>query len=376
MTRETVKELSGPERARYARHLTLPGFGEDTQLRLKNARVAVVGAGGLGSPVLMYLAAAGVGHLTVIDPDRVDESNLQRQVIHGQSRRGELKAESARLSIAEINPHVRVTCVTEALEAANALEILAGHDVVLDGTDNFPTRYLVSDACEILNLPLVWGSILAFNGQLSVFWADAGRGVTYRDIHPNPPAPGSVQNCAEAGVLGMLCGQIGTAMANEAVKLITGIGRPLLGRIALYDALEARWQEVPVRRNPERAPVWELVDYQDLCGVPRRAGGVAVADLPELLAAGRALVDIREDAEVAGGMLAGAHHIRMGELLADPQAADNALRAAGAAGLADAVLYCQGGIRSAKAQAALAEAGWRVGSLNGGYAHAARSLGK
>ncbi|MGQ4495752.1 molybdopterin-synthase adenylyltransferase MoeB, partial [Dermabacteraceae bacterium P13101] len=266
MTRETVKELSGPERARYARHLTLPGFGEDTQLRLKNARVAVVGAGGLGSPVLMYLAAAGVGHLTVIDPDRVDESNLQRQVIHGQSRRGELKAESARLSIAEINPHVRVTCVTEALEAANALEILAGHDVVLDGTDNFPTRYLVSDACEILNLPLVWGSILAFNGQLSVFWADAGRGVTYRDIHPNPPVPGSVQNCAEAGVLGMLCGQIGTAMANEAVKLITGIGRPLLGRIALYDALEARWQEVPVRRNPERAPVRELVDYQDLCG--------------------------------------------------------------------------------------------------------------
>ncbi|WP_084252859.1 ThiF family adenylyltransferase [Devriesea agamarum] len=370
-------ELSDEERRRYARHLTLPVFGDLGQRRLKNSRVAVVGAGGLGSPVLLYLAAAGVGHLTVIDADKVDDTNLQRQIIHGHDTLGTLKVDSAAARIAAINPLVTVSCIPQVLDSSNALDILAGHDVVIDGTDNFPTRYLVSDACEILDLPLVWGSILAFDGQLAVFWNAGGRGVTYRDVHPTPPPPGSVQNCAEAGVLGMLCGQIGSAMANEAVKILTGIGDVLLERIALYDALGARWTHLDIARNPNRAAVTELVDYQDFCGVPRADGGVGIADVAALVDSGRALVDIRNDDEVAFGMLPGAVHIPMDRLLDDPHAADRLLRERYriATGLSGAVLYCQGGIRSAAARSRLAEAGFNALTMNGGYSAAQSMLG-
>src|SRR3989442_13336959 len=235
---EPAAELSKEEVARYSRHLIIPDVGVDGQKRLKNAKVLVVGAGGLGSPALLYLAAAGVGTLGIIDFDVVDESNLQRQVIHGQSDIGRPKAESARDSIAEINPFIAVNLHNTSLTTENALEIFAGYDLILDGTDNFATRYLVNDAAVLLGKPYVWGSIFRFEGQVSVFWEDApdGQGLNYRDLYPEAPPPGLVPSCAEGGVLGVLCGSIASVMGTEAIKLITGIGQPLLGRLLIYDA--------------------------------------------------------------------------------------------------------------------------------------------
>jgi len=399
---------------RYTRQLRLPGFGAEQQRCLGRARVAVIGAGGLGSPVLEYLAAAGVGRqenggwITVIDPDVVDTSNLHRQVIHTTAGVGMAKAESAAARMRAINPEIDVRPHLGVLTVDSALPILGGHDLVLDGTDNFPTRYLASDACELLDLPLVWGSILAFAGQVSVFVADGGRGVTYRDVHPAPPGPGEVPDCAEAGVLGMLCGVIGSTMALEAVKVLARIGEPLVGRIALFDALTMHWAELPVARDPERAPVTGLEDLTLTCGLPgarlpapapsgesrpsgsgkldeagvsgagsdgagpdvtarasgtpaREPGHVVAAELPALLAAGRRLLDIREDHEVADGMLAGAEHVPAGTLLQE---------VAGAGELGGAVLYCAAGRRSEAAQAALRARGIEVLSLDGGFAAA------
>lgn len=326
--------LTPAEIARYARQITLPQIGMSGQRRLKNARVLVVGAGGLGSPALLYLAAAGVGTLGVVDDDRVEESNLHRQVIHGVGDVGAAKVDSARAAIAEVNPDVVVETYPVRLTADNALEILSGYDLVLDGADNFPTRYLVSDACEILDIPCVWGAILAFHGQVSVFWAAPPAGVapvTYRDIFPEPPPAGSVPSCAEGGVLGALCATVGSVMVNEAIKLITGAGRSLLGRLALYDALEVSWRELTISADPSRRPVTELVDTVAECAVPGPAASgtgqddastsaeISARELADLLAAGADVhvLDVREAFEREIVTIEGSIHVPMAELLAD-----------------------------------------------------------
>ncbi|WP_377016267.1 ThiF family adenylyltransferase [Brachybacterium sp. GCM10030252] len=360
---------------RYTRQMRLPQLGELGQRRLAASRVAVIGAGGLGAPVLSYLAAAGVGSLTVFDPDVVDATNLHRQVLFTAADVGRSKAVAAGEHLRAQNPDLSVTAVVEAVTPTTALEQVNGHDLVLDGTDNFPTRYLVSDACELLDVPLVWGSILAFAGQVSVFWGAGGRGVTYRDVHPVPPRPGEVPSCAEAGVLGMLCGVIGSTMAMEAVKVIAGMGDVLYGRLALYDALSARWDELPIARDPQRPPVTRIEDIAVTCGLPGPTGPgtdeVEPDELPALLAAGTRVLDIRESSELADGMVRGAEHVPMGRLL-DPAGADDPELAP--QGLDGAVLYCAAGIRSASTQRVLSERGIRVRSLRGGFA-AARSSG-
>ena len=256
-----------PDGPRYVRQRRLPELGDEGQRRLAASRVLAIGAGGLGAPVLAYLAAAGVGRMTVVDPDRVDLTNLHRQVLFTAADVGRPKAEVAAERLSAQNPEVEVTALVDAVTPATALTLLSGHDLVLDGSDNFPTRYLASDACEILRLPLVWGSILGFAGQVAVFRADTG-GPTYRDLHPVPPRPGEVPSCAEAGVLGMLCGVIGSTMAMEAVKVLLGIGAPLEGRLALHDALRGRWDELPLARDPRRAPVTTLEDVAVTCSLP------------------------------------------------------------------------------------------------------------
>ncbi len=274
---EPAESLSKAEVERYSRHLIIPDVGMIGQKRLKNAKVLVVGAGGLGSPALLYLAAAGVGTLGILDFDVVDESNLQRQIIHGQSDVGKLKAVSAAGSIAEVNPYVTVNLHTERVDSSNVLDIFAPYDLIVDGTDNFATRYLVNDACVLLGKPYVWGSIFRFEGQVSVFWADpkgadgtgvgAGvEGIQYRDLYPEPPPAGMVPSCAEGGVLGVLCASIGSIMVTEAIKLITGIGETLLGRLMVYDALEMTYRTVRIRKDPAGSPVTGLIDYDAFCG--------------------------------------------------------------------------------------------------------------
>ena len=267
---EPAEALTVDEVRRYSRHLIIPDVGMTGQKRLKNAKVLVVGAGGLGSPALLYLAAAGVGTLGIIDFDVVDESNLQRQIIHGQSDIGRPKAESARDSIREINPNVNVILHETALDNDNALEIFSQYDLIVDGTDNFATRYLVNDACVLLGKPYVWGSIYRFDGQASVFWAE--HGPCYRCLYPEPPPPGMVPSCAEGGVLGVLCGSIGSIQVTEAIKLLTGVGESLAGRLMIYDALEMSYRTVRVRKDPEcpicgkNPSITELIDYDAFCG--------------------------------------------------------------------------------------------------------------
>src|SRR5690606_386404 len=319
---EPADELTIDEVQRYSRHLIIPDVGMDGQKRLKNAKVLVVGAGGLGSPTLMYLAAAGVGTLGIIDFDVVDESNLQRQVIHGQSDIGKPKAESARETIEEINPFVKVVLHKERLDSSNALEIFADYDLILDGTDNFATRYLVNDAAVLLNKPYVWGSIFRFDGQVSVFWNEYGP--NYRDLYPEPPPPGMVPSCAEGGVLGVLCATIGSVMANEAIKLITGIGDPLVGRLLIYDALEMTWRTVKIRKDPNAEPITELIDYEAFCGtIPEEAQQAALGstitakELKEKMDKGEDffLVDVREKNEYEIVNIPGAVLIPKGEFL-------------------------------------------------------------
>ncbi|MBV9455354.1 MAG: molybdopterin-synthase adenylyltransferase MoeB [Rubrobacter sp.] len=279
-------ELSNEEIARYSRHLIMPEVALDGQKKLKSARVLTIGAGGLGSPLALYLAAAGVGTLGIVDFDVVDESNLQRQIIHGTSDVGRPKMESARDRIMDINPNVHIEAYEEALSSENALEIFKDFDIVVDGTDNFPTRYLVNDACVLLKKPNVYGSIFRFEGQASVFYAEEGP--CYRCLYPGPPPPGLVPSCAEGGVLGILPGAIGTIQATEAVKLILGIGEPLIGRLLLYDALDMRFREMKLRKDPscpvcgENPTVTELIDYQEFCGIPQANAQAAADEVPEI----------------------------------------------------------------------------------------------
>jgi adenylyltransferase/sulfurtransferase len=355
-------ELTREEVARYSRHLIIPDVGVDGQKRLKNAKVLVVGAGGLGSPALLYLAAAGVGTLGIVEFDVVDESNLQRQVIHGQSDIGRPKTESARDSIAEINPFVTVNLHQQHLSSDNALEIFSGYDLILDGTDNFATRYLVNDAAVLLGKPYVWGSIFRFEGQVSVFWEDApnGQGLNYRDLYPEPPPPGMVPSCAEGGVLGVLCASIGSIMVTEAIKLLTGIGEPLLGRLMVFDALEMTYRTVKIRKDPETKPIDQLIDYEAFCGVvsddavnAAAAHTITPAELKGKFDRGEnfALIDVREPHEyeivrIPGSVLIPKDRILSGEALAElPQ--DKPL-----------VLHCKSGARSAEALAALHKAGF------------------
>ncbi|MCZ2403221.1 molybdopterin-synthase adenylyltransferase MoeB [Paenarthrobacter sp. Z7-10] len=263
---EPGPELSREEVERYSRHLIIPEIGMQGQRRLKNARVLVIGAGGLGSPALLYLAAAGVGTIGIVDDDVVDLSNLQRQVIHAVADVGRPKLESARESILALNPLVNVVLHPLRLDAANALEVFAGYDLVLDGADNFATRYLVNDAVALQGKPYVWGSILRFDGQVSVFWEQ--HGPTYRDLYPEPPAAGTVPSCGEGGVFGMLCAAVGSLMVIEAVKLITGVGRTLLGRLMIFDALASSWREIRISKDPEAQAVTGLMDYEAFCGLP------------------------------------------------------------------------------------------------------------
>jgi sulfur-carrier protein adenylyltransferase/sulfurtransferase len=359
---EPAAELTRDEVARYSRHLIIPDLGVDGQKRLKNARVLVIGAGGLGAPTLLYLAAAGVGTIGIVDFDVVDESNLQRQIIHGVSDIGRSKAQSARDSIAEVNPLVDVRLHEERLERHNAVDLFEQYDLILDGTDNFATRYLVNDAAVLAHKPYVWGSIYRFEGQISVFWEDApdGRGLNYRDLYPEAPPPGMVPSCAEGGVLGILCASIASVMGTEAIKLITGIGEPLLGRLMVYDALEMSYRTITIRKDPSTRKITELIDYEEFCGVVSDDAAEAAADstitpreLRELLESGKkvALIDVREPVEwdinhIDGAQLIPKSLINSGEGLAKlPQ--DRM-----------PVLYCKTGVRSAEALAALKNAGF------------------
>src|SRR3954471_15705369 len=316
--------LDRTEVERYARHLILPELGPLGQRRLAAAKVLVVGAGGLGSPALLYLAAAGVGTIGVVDADVVDVSNLQRQVVHSDADVGRLKVDSARERVLLTNPHVTVRTHPVRLTAGNALEIIGDYDVVLDGADNFPTRYLVDDACALLGKPDVWGSILAFDGQVGVFWAQ--HGPTYRELFPAPPAPGTVADCATGGVLGALCATVGSVMATEAVKLICGIGDPLVGRLLVVDALSAAWRTIAVRPPAERTRVTELIDYDAFCGsAPALPDGeIDVTTLAAMLAARErgnddfVLVDVREPWEAEIVAVPGAVAVPLARIEEDP----------------------------------------------------------
>jgi sulfur-carrier protein adenylyltransferase/sulfurtransferase len=361
---EPAPDLTVDEVKRYSRHLIIPEIGMIGQKRLKNAKVLCVGAGGLGSPALLYLAAAGVGTLGIIDFDVVDESNLQRQIIHGQSDVGRPKAESARDSVREVNPYVNVLLFEEALSTDNALEIFSQFDLIVDGTDNFATRYLVNDACVLLGKPYVWGSIFRFDGQASVFWAE--HGPCYRCLYPDPPPPGMVPSCAEGGVLGVLCASIGSIQVTEAIKLITGVGESLAGRLMIYDALEMSYRTVRVRKDPEcvicgkNPTITELIDYDAFCG--------AVSEDAQLAASGSTitatelkrmldedddifLVDVREPNEyeivsIPGSVLIPKDQILSGAALERlPQ--DKRI-----------VLHCKSGARSSECLAVVKNAGF------------------
>ncbi|MEE6260283.1 adenylyltransferase/sulfurtransferase MoeZ [Plantactinospora sonchi] len=363
---EPAAELTVDEIRRYSRHLIIPDVGVEGQKRLKNAKVLCVGAGGLGSPALMYLAAAGVGTLGIIDFDTVDESNLQRQIIHGQSDVGRPKAESAAATIREINPLVNVVIHNTALDRDNVLDIFGQYDLIVDGTDNFATRYMVNDAAVLLGKPYVWGSIYRFDGQASVFWAE--HGPCYRCLYPEPPPPGMVPSCAEGGVLGVLCASIGSIQVTEAIKLLTGIGEPLVGRLMVYDALEMSYRKIKVRKDPacalcgENPTVTELLeDYEDFCGAVSAEAEEAIVDatitareLKEWQDAGKDifLVDVREPAEYEIVRIPGATLIPKGDILSGAALAqlpqDKQI-----------VLHCKSGVRSAEALAAVKAAGFR-----------------
>jgi sulfur-carrier protein adenylyltransferase/sulfurtransferase len=362
--------LSPAETLRYARHIVLDDVGEAGQRKLKQAKVLIVGAGGLGSPASLYLAAAGVGTLGLVDFDDVDASNLQRQVLYGESDLGRPKLDAALARLRDLNPHIRLVAHPERLTSANALRILADYDIVLDGTDNFPTRYLVNDACVLLGKRNVYGSILKFEGQLSVF-AGGDDAPCYRCLFREPPPPGLVPSCAEGGVLGVLPGVIGSLQALEAIKLITGVGEPMIGRLLLFDALKLSWRELKLRRNPEcpvcgDAPtVTELIDYDVFCGIEPATDApfeIDVAELKARLDTGEALdlVDVREPFEWRIANLGdyGARMIPMGEVAARIGELDSAR---------EIIVYCRSGARSGDVVQYLREQGFaRARNLRGG----------
>jgi adenylyltransferase/sulfurtransferase len=365
---EPADALSIDEVRRYSRHLIIPDVGMSGQKRLKNSKVLVIGAGGLGSPALLYLAAAGVGTIGIVEFDEVDESNLQRQIIHGQSDIGQPKAESARSSIAETNPYVNVVVHNERLDNDNVLQIFEQYDLIVDGTDNFATRYLVNDAAVLLGKPYVWGSIYRFDGQASVFWAE--HGPCYRCLYPEPPPPGMVPSCAEGGVLGVLCASIGAIQVNEAIKLLTGIGEPILGKLVVYDALEMEYRKLTVRKDPncaicgENPTVTGLIDYDDFCGVisedaAEAAVGstISVTQLASMLKEREegtrdfTLVDVREPTEYEINKIPGSVLIPKGDFLTGEALGQLSQEK-------PVVLHCKTGVRSAEVLAVLKGAGF------------------
>ncbi|HEY0902967.1 MAG TPA: adenylyltransferase/sulfurtransferase MoeZ [Marmoricola sp.] len=374
---EPAAELTVDEVRRYSRHLIIPDVGMTGQKRLKNAKVLVIGAGGLGSPALLYLAAAGVGTLGIAEFDTVDESNLQRQVIHGVSDIDKPKGLSAKESIAEINPYVEVVLHEERLDNDNVLDVFRGYDLILDGTDNFATRYMVNDAAYFLKIPYIWGSIYRFDGQASVFWptltnadGSSADAPCYRCLYPEPPPPGMVPSCAEGGVLGVLCASVGSIQVNEAIKLLTGIGDPLVGKLMIYDALEMEYRKLKVRKDPncalcgEHPTVTELIDYETFCGAVSDEAADAAADatisvtqlehlLKEREEGSRdfVLVDVREPNEYEINQVPGSVLIPKGEFLngsALEQLPDDK----------QVVLYCKTGVRSAECLAIVKGAGY------------------
>ncbi|HNP69662.1 MAG TPA: molybdopterin-synthase adenylyltransferase MoeB [Kouleothrix sp.] len=362
--------LSNEEISRYSRHLILPEFGMAGQRRVKQGSVLLIGTGGLGSPLALYLAAAGVGHIGLVDFDVVDESNLQRQIVHGTGTLGVRKTESAKRRLADLNPNVEVTTYETQISSENALEIMRPYDVIVDGTDNFPTRYLTNDASVMLGKPNVYGSIFRFEGQATVFSPKDG-GPCYRCLYPEPPPPGLVPSCAEGGVLGVLPGVIGTIQATEALKLLAGIGETLIGRLMLYDALSMRFRELKLRRNPlcpvcgEHPSVTELIDYDQFCGIVPEPAKLASEEItPAEVAAwlGRAdppfLLDVREPNEWEIGHLPGATRISVNELQGRMNELDTAR---------EMVVYCRSGVRSGRAVDMLKAAGFRkVKNMTGG----------
>ena len=373
---EPAGELTPEDVARYSRHLIIPSVGTDGQKRLRNARVLVVGAGGLGSPALLYLAAAGVGTLGIVEFDDVELSNLQRQIIHGRSDVGRPKADSARDAILELNDGVEVALHRVRLDSSNALELFRHYDLVLDGTDNFATRYLVNDAAALVGIPYVWGSIYRFEGQVSVFWdqAPGDAGINYRDLYPEAPPPGMVPSCAEGGVLGVLCASIGSVMVTEAIKLITGIGETLLGRLMIYDALAMSYRTVGLTRDPHRTPITELIDYEAFCGVVPATESIGESITPEelhaMMQSGReiALIDVREPVEWDIVRIAGARSIPKDRILSGAAMADLPQHV-------PIVLYCKTGIRSAEVLSALVGAGFSdAAHLHGGIAEWAKRI--
>ena len=371
-------QLSHEEIRRYSRHLIMPEVGMDGQRKLKEASVLCVGAGGLGSPLLLYLAAAGVGHIGLVEFDVVDESNLQRQIIHGTSTLGKSKLESAKARLRDLNPLIEITGYEEPLTSTNALDIIAHYDIVADGTDNFQTRYLTNDACVMLGKPNVYGSIFRFEGQASVFYAKEGP--CYRCLFPEPPPPGLVPSCAEGGVLGVLPGVIGTIQATEAVKLIIGQGEPLIGRLLLYDALEMSFTTLKLRKNPDcvicsdHPTITQLIDYDQFCGVvahdveAEQGMEITVKDLKRRLDEdGKDLVvlDVRESHEWYITHLDFARLIPKGDLPDHLSELDQTK---------DYVLHCKSGVRSLEAARLMKSAGFRVKSLRGGINAWAREI--
>lgn len=355
--------LSPEEKNRYARHLILPGFGTEAQLKLKAARVLVIGAGGLGSPLLQYLAAAGVGTIGIIDPDRVSSSNLQRQVLYGEKDLGKLKVEAAKERLLDLNPHLSIATYPQVFDKKNALEILSEYEIIADGTDNFPTRYLVNDACVLAGKPYVYGSIFRFEGQVSVFnllLPDGSRSPNYRDLYPTPPPPDQVPNCAEGGVLGVLPGMIGAMQANEVIKIITGIGTALAGKMVLFDAAHFSQHILRYKANPA-TKIEELIDYELFCGLPaqEQLPSIDAGTLKVMLQRSDDffLLDIREQREYDHDHLNGTL-IPLGELSDNwsiiPK--ENLV-----------IVHCQSGARSARAVAFLQEKGYpQVYNLEGG----------
>ncbi|GAB4479809.1 MAG: molybdopterin-synthase adenylyltransferase MoeB [Anaerolineales bacterium] len=373
--------LSHEEILRYSRHLLIPEVGLGGQEKLQAASALIIGTGGLGSPVALYLAAAGVGRIGLVDYDVVDASNLQRQIVHGSSTVGKLKVESARQRLLDLNPGIQVETHNQPFTSANALEIAQNYDVLIDGTDNFPTRYLTNDVAVLLGKPLVYGSIFRFDGQASVF--DARRGPCYRCLFPEPPPPGMVPTCAEGGVLGILPGTIGTIQATEALKLMLGIGDSLIGRLLLYNALDMSFDFVSLRKNPAcrvcgpNADIKELIDYEAFCGVPGHdheigsAGAEWELSAPELARrlSGEnppLLLDVREPHELAISALPGALNIPLGALAARLAELDSAR---------EMVVFCKAGTRSTRALEVLLSAGFkRVKNLSGGINAWARQV--
>ena len=368
-----IEELTHEQILRYSRHLLMPEVGLQGQIKLKNSSALVIGTGGLGSPVALYLAAAGIGRIGLVDFDIVDSSNLQRQVIHGTSTVGKLKVESGRDRLQDLNPDIQVDIYNEPYTSENAMRIAKDYDIIIDGTDNFPTRYLTNDVCVFLGKPNVYGSIFRFDGQVSVFHAE--KGPCYRCLFPEPPPPGLVPSCAEGGVLGVLPGTVGTLQATEAIKILLGIGTPLIGKLLLYNALDMSFDFVTLKKNPKcrvcgpNADIKELIDYEEFCGVPGHHADDTSAgadwDISPLAMKTRLdldpnliLLDVREPHELEIAAIKGAKNIPLGEVAQRMSELDSAK---------DMIVFCKRGSRSARAIEILSSAGFKkMKNLKGG----------